>query len=143
MKPKRWLKSARGLICTAIALGSGGLGAFCGSKLAVSNQLELCQAQPIGLEKLCSTVAAPGAMARGGLTGLWTGAVLGAFVAGVATSERKLAPVKLSWTQFQAWLDAASSQEPDIALKLTDAQAEQILSELGFSDKTIDRIRNL
>lgn len=80
----------RTLICTFTALTSGVVGAYLGGQLSVSAQNRSCEARFWGPKPVCKVVAAPGAMWQGSLTGLGTGAILGAFFAGLAT--RKTAP---------------------------------------------------
>ncbi len=134
-------KTIRSLICTIAAFTVGGVGAFVGSKIGASNQIEGCSAQPWGISALCSTMAAPGAFVQGGLAGFWTGAILAAFVAGTLTSPRDRY-TKLSWQEFQAWLAAASEKEPQISLMLTEEEAAQWLVQLGLSPKTIRQAKD-
>jgi hypothetical protein len=131
-------KTIRSIICTIAAFTCGGLGAFVGSKLVASNQIQNCEEQPWGVAALCSTVAAPGAFVQGGLAGLWTGTILAAFAAGTITSDRSKVNT-LSWQEFQAWFDAVSSLDPHPhkPLHLTEAQAVEWLTQLGFTPKTI------
>ena len=95
MSPSRVLSEAlmspsRTLICTFTALTSGAFGAYLGGQLSVSAQNRACETHFWGTKPVCKVVAAPGALWQGSLTGLGTGAILGAFFAGLAT--RKAAP---------------------------------------------------
>lgn len=77
----------RTLICTFTALASGVIGAYLGGQLSVSAQNRSCEARFWGPKPVCKVVATPGAMWQGSLTGLGTGAILGAFFAGLATRK--------------------------------------------------------
>jgi hypothetical protein len=137
-------QTIRSLICTIAAFVGGGFGAFTGSKLVSSNQIQDCSTQPWGVSALCSAVAAPGAFVQGGLAGGWTGTILAAFAAGTITSPRRdNAANRLSVPEFQAWLAAASDREPQLSLKLTEEQAAAWLSEVGFSPTTIQQAKEV
>jgi hypothetical protein len=137
----------RGFICTIAALASGVLGLGIGGLLSTSGQLQVCQTRPWGIEQLCSTWATPGAFLRGGITGLWVGTILGAFAAGVATRELEATSMdseeekEITWSEIQAWIEAASLLEPQESITLTEEQTYQLLELLGFSEGAIDRAR--
>ncbi|WP_199295875.1 hypothetical protein [Trichocoleus sp. FACHB-591] len=82
----------RTLICTFTALTSGIFGAYMGGQLSLATQNRTCETQFWGPKLVCQAASAPGAMWRGSLTGVWTGAVLGAFVAGLATRKVPASP---------------------------------------------------
>jgi hypothetical protein len=139
----------RSRICTIAALTSGVLGFSIGGLLSTSGQLQVCQTHPWGIEQLCSTWAAPGAFFRGGMTGLWVGTILGAFAAGVATHQpmselsnlEEENEAEISWSEIQAWIEAASLLEPQDSITLTIDQTRELLEQLGFSEEAIDRAR--
>jgi hypothetical protein len=137
----------RSFICSIAALTSGVLGFSIGGLLSTSGQLQVCQTRPWGIEQLCSTWATPGAFLRGGITGLWVGTILGAFAAGVATRELEETSMdseeekEITWSEIQAWIEAASLLEPQESITLTEEQTYQLLELLGFSEGAIDRAR--
>nr|WP_290226383.1 hypothetical protein [Trichocoleus desertorum] len=77
----------RTLICTVTALTSGVFGAYLGGQFGFSAQNRACEARFFGPRLVCKVATAPGAMWKGSFTGLGTGAILGAFLAGVATRK--------------------------------------------------------
>lgn len=81
----------RTLICTVTALMCGGFGTFLGSQISVASRTQSCNAQPWGFSVICKTGVTPVALWQGGLAGLWTGSLLGAFAAGLATHSTALA----------------------------------------------------
>ncbi|MGB3238188.1 MAG: hypothetical protein WBB29_07825, partial [Geitlerinemataceae cyanobacterium] len=95
----------------------------------------------------CSTLATPGAFLRGGITGLWVGTILGAFSAGVATHQSVSKSIdseeerEMSWSQIQAWIEAAARLEPQESISLTEEETYELLEQLGFSQAAIDRSR--
>lgn len=137
----------RSFICSIAALTSGVLGFGIGGLLSTSGQLQVCQTRPWGMEQLCSTLATPGAFLRGGITGLWVGTILGAFSAGVATHQSVSQSIdseeekEMSWSQIQAWIEAAASLEPQESISLTEEETYELLEQLGFSQAAIDRSR--
>lgn len=77
------------LICTFIAITSSLFGAVLGVQINLAAQNYRCERQvkviPIwGVKALCQWEV-PGAVMGGGMTGLWVGMVLGAFVGGLTT----------------------------------------------------------
>ncbi|MGB3559481.1 MAG: hypothetical protein WBG66_19345 [Geitlerinemataceae cyanobacterium] len=137
----------RSFICSIAALASGLLGFGVGGFLSTSGQLQVCQTRPWGMEQLCSTLATPGAFLRGGITGLWVGTILGAFSAGVATHQSVSKSIdseeerEMSWSQIQAWIEAAARLEPQESISLTEEETYELLEQLGFSQAAIDRSR--
>ena len=77
----------RVLICTFVALASGFFGSYVGGQMSAIYRTQPCQAQFWGLNMACKSLLTPVAMWQGSTTGLWTGMVLGAFIAGLATSK--------------------------------------------------------
>lgn len=82
------------LITTLIALSSGLFGAYLGGQTSTIARTQQCDAgakQVLPLEGLlkpvCQAVVTPGALWQGSTTGLWTGMILGAFIAGLATRK--------------------------------------------------------
>lgn len=78
----------RVLICTFVALASGFGGAFVGGKLSVTTRTSQCETLPWGLSAVCQAGSTPAALLQGSTTGLWTGSILGAFIAGLATRNK-------------------------------------------------------
>ena len=111
----------RTLICTFTALTSGVVGAYLGGQLSVSAQNRSCEARFWGPKPVCKVVAAPGAMWKGSLTGLGTGAILGAFFAGLAT--RKTAPAPTSTIHSQNPQVTEAKPAPTAATLATEPAA--------------------
>lgn len=81
-------KQQRTFICTTIALATAISSAFIGGQLSMRLHGEKCLTQGWGWQQLCSITTNPVAMWQGGTTGLWTGAIFGAFIGGVITRRR-------------------------------------------------------
>ncbi|ARV61325.1 hypothetical protein BZZ01_24315 [Nostocales cyanobacterium HT-58-2] len=79
----------RTLICTFLALLTGFSGGYIGGQLTINLHGHNCQNQPWGLKEMCHAWIAPGAVWQGSTTGMWTGTVLGAFVAGLVTRQNR------------------------------------------------------
>ena len=98
------MKQKRVLVCTFVAIASSLTGAYLGGRVNLVAQTAQCdslsvelpyplkvssqdQQNPLlaGAIALCQAWVTPFALTEGGLTGLWCGMVLGAFVAGLAT----------------------------------------------------------
>ncbi|MDB9374170.1 hypothetical protein [Nodularia sphaerocarpa] len=73
------------LICTFLALTSGFFGGYIGGQMTSILHNQKCQNQAWGLKMMCNVWVTPGATWQGTTTGLWTGAILGAFVGGSIT----------------------------------------------------------
>jgi len=125
----------RTLICTFTALTSGVVGAYLGGQLSVSAQNRDCEARFWGPKPVCKVVAAPGAMWQGSLTGLGAGAVLGAFLAGLATRKATPTPtftihseaLQHPESQVAPTTPTADPSEPDLSgppATLTSLQTE-------------------
>ncbi|MCT7986071.1 hypothetical protein NG796_22600 [Laspinema sp. A4] len=79
----------RMLICTGVALLSGALGSFWGGQMRWLAHAQQCNTSDyVWLNTLCRVQHSP-AMFKGGTAGLWTGTILGAFLAGIATRHPK------------------------------------------------------
>ncbi|MCT7954009.1 hypothetical protein [Laspinema palackyanum] len=79
----------RMLVCTAVALLSGALGSFWGGQMRWLAHTQQCNTSDyVWLNTLCRVQQSP-AMFKGGTAGLWTGTILGAFLAGLATRHPK------------------------------------------------------
>jgi hypothetical protein len=79
----------RMLVCTAVALLSGALGSFWGGQMRWLAHAQQCNTSDyVWLNTLCRVQQSP-AMFKGGTAGLWTGTILGAFLAGIATRHPK------------------------------------------------------
>ena len=77
------------LICTTVALLSGALGSFWGGQMRWLAHAQQCnRSDYVWLNTLCRVQHSP-AMFKGGTAGLWTGTILGAFLAGIATRDPK------------------------------------------------------
>lgn len=93
-KDKGQRTNHRVLICSFVALASGFFGATVGGQLSWTAYSQQCEAgvkktwSLPGIRAICQTWATPGALFKGSTTGLWTGMILGAFVAGLATHEK-------------------------------------------------------
>lgn len=88
------LPQNRTLICTFIALASGFFGAYAGGQISWAAHSQQCEngvrhTLPIpGYKPVCKALVMPGSFMQGSTTGLWTGAILGAFIAGLATHKK-------------------------------------------------------
>ncbi len=79
----------RMLICTLVALLSGALASFWGGQMRWLAHTQQCKTSDyVWLNTLCRVQHSP-AMFKGGTAGLWTGTILGAFLAGIATRYPK------------------------------------------------------
>ncbi|MCT7989630.1 hypothetical protein [Laspinema olomoucense] len=79
----------RMLVCTVVALLSGALGSFWGGQMRWLAHAQQCNTSThVWLNTLCRVQHSP-AMFKGGTAGLWTGTILGAFLAGIATRHPK------------------------------------------------------
>ncbi|MGL5193537.1 MAG: hypothetical protein ACRC8Y_08015, partial [Chroococcales cyanobacterium] len=79
----------RMLVCTAVALLSGALGSFWGGQMRWLAHAQQCKTSDYAwLNTWCRVQHSP-AMFKGGTAGLWTGTILGAFLAGIATRDPK------------------------------------------------------
>lgn len=103
----------RTLVCTFVALTSGLFWSFVGGQISVNARTQKCQSFVWPLKQACTTIVTPVAFWQGSTTGLWTGAILGAFIAGLATQSED------EETQ-------PSSDIPTSELKLTPQQREEI-----------------
>jgi hypothetical protein len=81
------LSEKRVLICTFVALASGFFGSYLGGQISWLARTEQCRNQPEGLDHLCRAWQTPGALLKGSTAGAWTGTILGAFFAGLATRD--------------------------------------------------------
>lgn len=79
----------RFLTCTFLAVTSGLFGAYIGGQMTSILHQHKCQNQSWGLKVMCNVWVTPGATWQGGTTGLWTGTVLGAFIAGSMTRPER------------------------------------------------------
>ncbi len=82
----------RVLICTFLALTSGFFSGYLGGQISFNLHYQKCQNQAWGAKEMCSAWETPGAMWQGsrmGITGLWTGTILGGFVGGLITQVGK------------------------------------------------------
>ncbi|ABA21753.1 conserved hypothetical protein [Trichormus variabilis ATCC 29413] len=77
------------LICTALALSSGFLGGNIGSQITLMLHSQRCQNQNWGIKELCNVWITPGATWQGATTGVWTGAILGAFAGGLVIRQNR------------------------------------------------------
>jgi len=77
----------RVLICTFVALASGFFGAYLGGQISWLARTEQCRDRPEGLDHVCRALETPGALWKGSTAGAWTGTILGAFAAGLATKS--------------------------------------------------------
>jgi hypothetical protein len=81
------------LVCTAVALLSGALGSFWGGQMRWLAHAQQCNTSNyVWLNTLCRVQQSP-ALFKGGTAGLWTGTILGAFLAGIATRDPKGKPL--------------------------------------------------
>ncbi|CEJ42264.1 hypothetical protein [Umezakia ovalisporum] len=83
------MKKNRLLTCTFLALTSGFFGAYVGGQITSMVHSQKCQNQSWGLKVMCNVWVTPGAAWHGSITGLWTGAILGAFVGGSITHQKR------------------------------------------------------
>jgi hypothetical protein len=146
------MSKTRMLTCTFIALVSGLVGSVAGWQINWVAHTHQCRNQPEGwLNTFCQARQAPGALWKGttgSVSGLWTGMVLGAFIAGVVTREDRsharaieaTDAQKLSAKQFQQWM-AATFQKESPPPTLTETQARHLLQQLGFSANAIESAR--
>ncbi|MDH6061301.1 hypothetical protein NWP17_12785 [Chrysosporum bergii ANA360D] len=81
------MKQNRLLTCTLLALISGFFGAYIGGQITSTLHNHKCQNQNWGFKVMCNVWVTPGAVWQGTTTGLWTGTILGAFMAGSITHE--------------------------------------------------------
>ncbi|MBD2204758.1 hypothetical protein H6G33_13720 [Calothrix sp. FACHB-1219] len=79
----------RTFICSLVAIASGIIGAYISGQTTLMLHSQKCQNQTWGMQQLCNTWVTPGAIWQGSTTGLWMGTILGAFVAGMATSQNR------------------------------------------------------
>ncbi|MBD2354852.1 hypothetical protein H6G41_09490 [Tolypothrix sp. FACHB-123] len=79
----------RTLICSLVAIASGILGGYISGQTTLMLHSQKCHNQPWAVQQLCNTWVTPGAIWQGSTTGLWIGSILGAFVAGMATSQNR------------------------------------------------------
>jgi len=77
----------RTIICTFVALSSGIFGMWVGSQVSTFYRSQSCYQNWGRLQILCDSWVKPAALWQGSSTGLWTGTILGAFIAGLATSK--------------------------------------------------------
>lgn len=98
----------RTLVCTFVALTSGLFWSFVGGQISVNARTQKCQSFFWPLKQACTTVVTPIAFWQGSTTGLWTGAILGAFIAGLATQSEE------------------EETQPSSELKLSPQQREEI-----------------
>ena len=78
----------RTLICTFTAIASGLVGAYAGNQLSAIAQRQACETQASGIAALCKIRASTTTAWDSSLAGFSTGAVLGVFVAGLATHPK-------------------------------------------------------
>lgn len=125
----------RTLICTLTALTSGIFGAYLGGQMSVSAQNRACETQSWGPKLVCQTATVPGAIWQGSLTGLGTGAILGAFLAGIATRKTAVTPTLRAHSQDQ---QATGKTEPtapiasDPATSATPAALTSLQTEVLY-----------
>ncbi len=112
----------RMLICTAVALLAGALGSFWGGQMRWLAHTSQCNASDYELlNTLCRVQQSP-AMFKGGTAGLWTGTILGAFLAGIATRHPKGKSLSGKGNQ-----EISESEENGLQLEgLTPEQVEQL-----------------
>jgi hypothetical protein len=87
----------RVLICTFLALTSGFFSSYLGGQITLSLHYQKCQKEVWGVKEMCSVWETPGAMWQGskmGITGLWTGTILGGFFGGLITQVGKNGKVR-------------------------------------------------
>ncbi|MBK1990350.1 hypothetical protein A0J48_022975 [Sphaerospermopsis aphanizomenoides BCCUSP55] len=75
------------LICSLVALSSGFFGGLMGVQITSMLHSQKCQNQAWGFQQMCNAWVTPGAIWQGGVAGVWTGTILGAFVGGSITRK--------------------------------------------------------
>lgn len=116
------LSEKRILICTFVALASGLFGSYVGGQINWFVRTAQCQNQPEGWNHICRAWQTPGALWQGSIAGAWTGTILGAFIAGLATRDFRKADRQRELIQKQGAI-APVSHLPDLE-GLTAAEQE-------------------
>ncbi len=139
-------RKLRLLVCTCTALASGFFGALVGGQISTAARTQSCEEQMRGLDMACRIWKMPGGARQGGTAGLWTGTIVGAFVAGSLTSPYANSneadsdeDALVSWQQTQAWLSTVAQQQPPVTATLPKSRVREWLRQWGFSDKAIAR----
>ncbi|MDI9640224.1 hypothetical protein QM565_31440, partial [Geitlerinema splendidum] len=141
----------RTLICTFVALTSGLFWSFVGGQISVNARTQKCTPLFWPLRTACKAVVTPVAFWQGSTTGLWTGAILGAFIAGLATakpqeeaSELKLTPEQRQEAErllleLLANLDRLENRE-DTLLQALQRQHQQLPGEKTLTEADIHKL---
>lgn len=103
------LSEKRILICTFVALASGLFGSYVGGQINWFVRTAQCQNQPEGWNHICRAWQTPGALWQGSIAGAWTGTILGAFIAGLATRDFRKADRQRELIQKQGALAPVSN----------------------------------
>lgn len=83
---KKLFSEKRVLVCTFVALASGFFGSYIGGQISWLARTEQCRNQPELFDDVCRLLQTPDAVGKG-TAGAWTGTILGAFLAGLATRD--------------------------------------------------------
>lgn len=111
----------RTLICTAIALFSGALSSYFGGQISWLAHTHQCGDRPEGLlNAFCRVRQTPGAIWKGSSAGLWTGTILGAFLAGLVTRDEQ---------KYGDLLTANDRNKSGVSLKLDWQTLERLTPE--------------
>jgi len=160
----------RTLICTFIALASGLFGGYIGGQLnmvAHNQQCDTKENQGLsipGVQSICKAWVTPGAIWQGSTSGLWTGTILGAFIAGLATrklaretsledtptfspKDREALQRLLVLLTLKAVTSDTASEAQRLSLteatanpNLSPSELRQLLLSLGISQQEIDKV---
>lgn len=115
----------RTLICTVTALSSGIFGFWAGGQVNLTMEQQNCEGRSWGLGAACKTLVAPGALWKGSTTGLWIGAILGAFLAGslTRTTHDRTEPAAQSPNANHPPIDLTTLKAADVELTPTQNEA--------------------
>lgn len=145
----------RTLACTFSALTCGILGFWFGGQINLALQQRSCDTQPWGVRAACRMVVTPRAIWQGSTAGLWTGTILGAFLAASLTRPSQEISSSdpdsgIDLTALQAGETALSPAQDeaircllalvtiqDENLQISPSEVNQVLKALRFSDGAI------